>query len=143
MSIEIVISSAVVAAIITVFGNIIAAKINQKTTVKTAAETANNELAKMRATWSREDLVSSDEEFADMANSVARYINTGSYNRHTEAMGKIASVRSKETGNIGATLDTLYSCVKAGRIKEADEALTAAIAQKRNLKRQNPEAPKN
>lgn len=137
MTIEIVISSAVVAAIITVIGNIIAAKINQRTTVKTAREAASNELEKMQATWNREDMVSSDEEFAEMANAVARYINIATYKYHVDAMGKVAAVRSKETGEIGAMLDDLYNCIRDGNTSAADFALTNAIAQKRNIKKGN------
>lgn len=44
------------------------------------------EIEKMQRTWEREDVVSSDDEFAQMAESVAVYI-------HSESELQIASVK--------------------------------------------------
>lgn len=136
--IKIIISSAVVCAFITFIGNIISAKIAQKTATKTAKQTASSEIERMQLTWNREDLVTSDDEFADMASEVARYIQNGGSAQLREALAKVAAVRSKEYGDIGATLDTLYSCLRQYDRDGADCALSIAIDQKRDLKGNKP-----
>lgn len=134
MTLKIIISSAVVCAFITLIGNIISAKIAQKTATKTAKQTASSEIEKMQLTWSREDLVTSDDEFADMASEVARYIQNGTSSQSRDALAKVAAVRSKESGAIGDTLDMLYSYLRLYDRDGADQALSLAIRQKRELK---------
>ena len=140
MAIKIIISYAVVCALITLIGNIISAKIAQKTATKTAKQTANSEIEKMQLTWNREDLVTSDDEFADMASDVACYVHGGYSNQLKDALAKVAAVRSKESGEIGDTLDTLYLCLRQYDRDGADCALSTAIQQKRDLKEKAPPA---
>ena len=140
MTIEIVISSAIVSAAITVIGSIIAAKISQKTAIKTAREAAGNEIEKMRLGWCREDVVSSDEEFSEMAAAVARYISSGHNSQKCEALAKVAAIRAKENLQIGSTLDLLYKSISSQDLAGADAGLSAAISIKRAYKEQDRHA---
>lgn len=75
MTIKIVISAAIVSTIITVIGSLITAKMARTTAKETAREAADQEIKKLERTWAREDVVSSDEEFAEMAKAIATYIH--------------------------------------------------------------------
>lgn len=134
MTVEIVISSAVVGAIISLIGNIIAAKIAQRTAVKTAQETTNHEIKKLEKTWEREDVVSSDEEFAEMACAVAKYVHRNTIDNGVDATGKVASVRSKEHGELGRILDSLHENLDKRDLEGSAAALSKAIEEKRRLK---------
>ena len=131
MAIKIIISSAIVSAVISVIGNIISAKISQNTAVKTARETASSEVDKMTRTWNHDDVVSSADEFAEMAATVAQYISSGRGSLQTEALGKVASIRSKEILPIGCVLDRLYTAILTADLLSADHLLTEAIKMKR------------
>lgn len=134
MTIKVFVSAAVVSAIITLIGNIIAAKIAQKTALKTAQETTNQEIKKLEKTWEREDIISSEDEFSAMANAVARYIHRDTTTNASEAVGLVASVRSKEYGELGQILDTLYDALASRDTVRANDALTKAINKKREIR---------
>ena len=141
MTIEIFISSAVVSALITFVGTIISSSIARKSAKETAQETANKEIEKMKLTWQREDIVSSDEEFADMCAVVAKYSSFATGMWGDEAIEKVGSVRSKECGKLGKIMDDLYDSVKQDRFQEADIHLSAAINEKRRIKSQAKDVP--
>ena len=141
MTFKIIISSAIVSAFIAMIGSIITAKIAQKTAVKTAEETANREIEKMERTWQREDLVSSDEEFAEMASSVAAFVFYNDGTGRLQAMQHIAAIRSKEVGHIATILDNLYNDVRAKKIASANLLLNDAIEEKRKIRTGNPSKP--
>ena len=134
MTIEIIISSAVVGAVISLIGSIITAKISQKTAIKAAREAANQEIKKMERTWEREDIVSSDEEFAAMAGAVARYIHRETIDNGADAAERVSAIRSKEHGELGRILDTLHTCLDERDLARADRELSKAIDEKRRLK---------
>lgn len=136
MTIKVFVSAAVVSAIITLIGNIIAAKIAQRTALKTAQETTNQEIKKLERTWEREDIVSSDDEFAEMAAAVAKFVHHNSYEHRDKAVAKVAAVRSKESGCLGEDLDLLYDAIRMNKQLEADQYLTMAINEKRDIKRE-------
>lgn len=96
--------------------------------------TANKELEKMKLTWAREDLVSSDDEFAEMAEAVSKYVQNNYGKVQSDAMSKIAAVRSKEINSIAVILDDLYKYVRMDNPNAADEYLTKAINEKRKIK---------
>jgi len=139
MTFKFFISSAVVAAVITLIGNVVAAIISHKTAVKTAQETAGSEIQKMQATWDREDVVSSADEFAEMAAAVARYTSLGTAVHQSEALAKVAAIRSKESGKLGSELDSLYDDIRSDRPDSADLSLGLAISAKRSLSTQKSE----
>ena len=136
MYIKIIVSSAVISALITFIGSIISANIARKSAKETAQEIANKEIEKMKLSWQREDMVSSDEEFAEMASVVAKFcaFATGAWS--DEAIEKVGAIRSKESGKLGQIMDELYESVKCDRFAEADLLLTDAINEKRRLKSQ-------
>lgn len=138
MTIKIIISSAIVSAVIAAIGGIITTMITQRSTRKIAQETANQELKKMERTWEREDVVSSDEEFAAMASAAAKYIHRGTIQRANEAIGLVASVRAKEYGELGRILDSLHYSLDKRDLESAERELTKAINKKRELKYQDP-----
>lgn len=129
-----IISSAVISTIITVIGSVIVAHISRKTAVETAKETASHELEKLERTWDHDDIVSSDDEFAEMAALISKFVclATGAWN--IEALSKVAEVRSRESGNLGNILDTLYVSIEQCNYSETNALLTKAIDEKRRLK---------
>ncbi len=135
MNIKILISSAIVSAIITVIGSIITTVITQRNAKAIAKDAAAQELQKMERAWEREDIVSSEDEFAEMADSVARFVRCGTPKYQSEAMGKVAFVRSKEQAALGMLLDDLYECIRNNNQEKTNEALSEAIWKKRNIKR--------
>lgn len=96
--------------------------------------TANKEIEKMELTWEREDVVSSDDEFAEMASAVAKFVTHNSGVNQRAAMEQVAAVRSKETGVLGRLLDELYIEVQSGVAYNADIRLSQVIDQKRESK---------
>ena len=102
-----------------------------------ARYTAKTELKKLTMTWEREDVVSSDAEFAEMAGLVEKFRANPSIDQKHELLGKIAGLRVKEVGSLGATLDRLYTTVDVARAQDlwsAQNALDEVIAQKREAK---------
>lgn len=134
MTLKIIISSAIVSAVITVLGNIITAKISQKAAIEAAKKTANHEIDKMERIWQREDIVSSDEEFAEMASVVAKFASFANGAFSSDALEKVAAIRSKESGQIGTIMDNLYKSVLSDSYPQADNLLTQAIDEKRRIK---------
>lgn len=134
MTFKIIISSAIVSVVITVLGNLITTRITQKSAEKIARETINHEIEKMERTWQREDIVSSDEEFAKMASTVATFVYCETGYGQEEALRELASVRSKESGSIGQLLDDLYVAVQKGQHHLADDLLSSTIQEKRRIK---------
>ena len=141
MILKVVISSAVISAVITFIGTVISASIARKSAKETAQETANKEIEKMKLTWQREDIVSSDEEFAEMASIVAKFcaFETGAWS--DEAIEKVGAIRSKECGALGQIMDDLYDSVKHCKYAEADMHLSLAINEKRRIKSQAKDVP--
>lgn len=72
---------------------------------------ANRELRKLQLTWEHEDIVSSDDEFAEMANVVAHYIQRPHEDERADAAGKISALRTKEVGALAQSLDQLYNSI--------------------------------
>ena len=96
--------------------------------------TANKELEKLRLTWKREDIVSSDDEFAELASAVARFLRSDTPHNFTDASAKSAALRAKESGSLGACLDRLYISISDRNKQEIERALTAVIEEKRQAK---------
>lgn len=134
MTIKVFVSAAVVSAIITLIGNIIAAKIAQRTALKTAQETTNQEIKKLEKTWEREDIVTSDDEFAEMSAAVAKFVYHNSPSTTRDALANVAAVRSKESGSLGEDLDFLYDAIRLNKQTDANKFLTMAINERRKIK---------
>ena len=99
------------------------------------------EIQKMQLEWKRQDIVSSDEDFSDMAVAVSRFIQMQNTKTHTDAVAAITKIRAKESGSIADSLDALYAAV--GRrgysynpnLEQIDKLLSEILKQKRNAKR--------
>lgn len=96
--------------------------------------TANKEIRKLQMTWKREDIISSDDEFADMSAEVAKYVQSASFTFQQSSMAKVAFIRSKELGELSDKLDSLYSAIKSGKPTESDDCLSAVLEEKRKRK---------
>ena len=96
--------------------------------------TINKEIEKLKLTWNREDVISSDEEFAEMASAVSQFVYYNCETNRENAIIKIAAARSKETGELGVFLDDLYKNVQSDNRSEADALLTATIQEKRRIR---------
>ena len=134
MDLQTIISSAVVSTAITVIGSIIVAHISRKAAIGTAKETASRELEKLERTWNHDDIVSSDDEFAEMAALVSKFVCFANGGWQVDALSKVAEVRSRESGKLGDILDKLYVRIGQQYYRETDVLLAEAIAEKRRLK---------
>ena len=139
MTVKIIISSAIVSAIVAAIGGIITTIITQRNARTIAQDAAAQEMQKMERTWEREDVVSSDEEFAEMSCAVAKYIHCNTVKLASDAIGMVASIRAKEFGELGRILDELHKALDNRDLDRADRELTNAINKKRELK--HPDRP--
>ena len=126
------IKTEIICAVIAATGAVLSALIAWFVSRSAAAK----EIEKLRLTWEREDVVSSDDEYASMAAVVASYIQCDNGHCQREAMAAVASVRIKESGDIGVALDQLYECISNDQIHKTDSALTHVIEKKREAKSQ-------
>ena len=122
MKIEFWISSAAVTAVASLISAILSALIARKT----AVTTANKEIEKMKLSWEREDTVSSDDEFAEMAKEVAGFVALSNGGNDYNALRAIATVRIKETGEVSRILNDLYVAVQSDDFSRADILLREA-----------------
>ena len=120
----------IICTIVTVLGTVISALI----AYFVSRSTTNKEIEKMKLTWEREDIISSDDEFADMAAATAKFVHINSSQNRSNALSKIAVLRSKEVGSISSLLDCLYYAVRSDNQSQADAALTSVIEEKRRAK---------
>ena len=108
---------------------------------------AQNEIEKMRISWEREDMISSDEEFTEMVVTVTRYINSKEKTDETAALEKINSLRSKELGELFFQLNLMQRIINIkdseGKpdFKFLDKCLSDAIEQRRKAKRRQKMSP--
>lgn len=100
----------------------------------TAFFTANHKLKELKATWEHDAAVSSDEEFAEMAKAVSKYVASGARLYAQDAAAKVSSVRSQEHGDIAETLDSLHHALLRENRTRADSLLSTAIEMRRNSK---------
>lgn len=96
--------------------------------------TANKEVEKLKLTWEHEDLVSTDDEYAEMAASVAKFILRHNGSDQRDALACVASIRSKETSEIANSLDNLYRAIRDWKLNDVDMLLTQVVEKKRESK---------
>lgn len=123
-------TSEIICSLIALGGTVISALI----AYFVSRSTANKELEKLKLTWEREDLVSSDDEFAEMAAAVAKFVQRRNYGEQRNALSSVAAIRSKETGEMAELLDSLYRAVRDWNPKQIDALLTQVIEKKREAK---------
>ena len=100
---------------------------------------ANKELEKLRLSWAREDVISSDDEFAEMASAAASYISRWHSSQRQAALERIASIRSKEQGTLAVKLDHLYTAVLNEDCTRCNALLSEVIEEKRKAKARSNE----
>lgn len=127
----------IVCALIASVGAILSALISKKI----ARSEAEKEIQKMKLEWKRQDIVSSDEDFSEMAVAVSRFIQIQDGTTHRKAIDSVMKIRAKESGSIAESFDALYSAIgKRGcgyhpNLEEIDNLLSEILKQKRNSKR--------
>lgn len=120
----------VTCSLISLLGVVISTLVSKSVSKNTTAK----EIEKMKLSWDREDLVSSEEDFSKMASSVGKYVSTLHTALKRDALGEIASVRAKENGDLALALDRLYIAVSEGNVHDVNKCLTNVINEKRKLK---------
>lgn len=126
----------IICALIAVTGTVASALIS----FFVSKSSAEKEIQKMKFEWKRQDIVSSDDDFSDMAIAVSAFIQTQTLRTHTQAVAAIMKIRAKESGDIAKSLDALYEAV--GRqgygynpdLNQIDNLLSEILEQKRNSK---------
>jgi hypothetical protein len=126
----------IICALIAVTGTVVSALIS----FFVSKSSAEKEIQKMKLEWKRQDIVSSDDDFSDMAIAVSAFIQTQTLRTHTQAVAAIMKIRAKESGDIAKSLDALYEAV--GRrgygynpdLNQIDNLLSEILEQKRNSK---------
>lgn len=126
----IVIPSEVICALIAALGAAVSAFISWHI----AKATANNAIEQLKLTWAREDVVSSDSEFAELASAVAEYVQLQLPGIHRTAIQKVAAARIKEPGELSTLLDQLYTALEEQQPGKADRLLTQVIEVKRKAR---------
>lgn len=99
--------------------------------------TANKEIERLKLSWEREDVVTSDDEFAEMTASVAQYVSSLFEGYDLSAQipaSKVAAIRSRESGALADRLDTLYQALLSRQPVTINDELTLVIQEKRNRK---------
>ena len=98
---------------------------------------ASKEIERLKLSWEREDVVTSDDDFADLAAQVALFSSSylDGYEPDTrQVRSKIAAVMSRESGSLAESLDSLYSAVQTKNPKLIDSELAHVIEEKRKRK---------
>lgn len=127
----------IICALIAVTGTLVSAVIS----FWVSKFSAEKEIQKMKLEWKRQDIVSSDEDFLDMAVAVSRFIQMQTSKTHTEAIAAVTKIRAKESGTIADSLDSLYSAIGTRghgynpNCEEIDRLLSEILKQKRDAKR--------
>lgn len=127
----------IVCALIAVTGTLVSAVIS----FWVSKFSAEKEIQKMKLEWKRQDIVSSDEDFSDMAVAVSRFIQMQTSKTHADVVAAVTKIRAKEFGTIADDLDALYATIGrrgAGyspNREEIDRLLSEILKQKRDAKR--------
>lgn len=130
MAFDFQIPSEVTCTLITAAGSLLTLYLSGRLSARNMQEA----IRQMKLTWKREDVVSSEDEFAEMASAVSEFVFYNSETNQGKAIAKIAVVRSKESMLLGTILDQLYQSVKKNDTKSSDRLLSDAIKEKRRIR---------
>lgn len=114
---------------------IISALISAVVALSVSYITAKKETKKMRMGWAREDHLSAEDDLSNMASAVSSFISRrGTDDYREQALSLIASARSKASGPMADSLDSLYTILSTRPcdFDAADAALTRVINEGRN-----------
>ena len=99
-----------------------------------AKSSASKEIEKLKLTWKREDVVSSEADFSEMVSSVAVYAKTLSITDMNTATKWVAKIRAQERGVLGGLLDDLYDQLRDPIVYDLENTLSEIIKEKRQRK---------
>ena len=99
-----------------------------------AKSSASKEIDKLKLTWKREDVVSSEADSSEMVSSVAVYAKTLSIDDMNTATKWVAKIRAQESGALGDLLDGLYNQLRDPIVFELEDTLSEIIKEKRQRK---------
>lgn len=137
-----VIDSTIICTIITAIGTIISGLIAWFV----SRSSTKAEIEKIKESWKREDIVSSEKEFAEMAETVGRYLQNSSNKILADASGMVNAVRAKENGELAESLDELHQSlisetIYGPDIKKIGKCLDEVVKKKREAQcHKEPEA---
>ena len=127
----------IICACIALIGTVVSALIS----FRVSKSSTEKEFKKMQMEWNHQDIVSSDEDFSNMAVAVSRFIQMQDGSTHRKAVEAVMKIRAKESGPIAKSLDSLYFAIgKRGygytqNLEQIDNLLSEILEQKRNAKR--------
>lgn len=98
-----------------------------------ARSSAEKEIKKMRIEWEHDKLLSSDDDFSEMASSVAVCLQSLDLSDFDTALASVASLRIRETGPISLKLDKLYSTLYEISPSSCPDPIPARLAEYRRL----------
>lgn len=99
-----------------------------------AKSSASKEIDKLKLTWKREDVVSSEADFSEMVSSVAVYAKTLSIDDMNTATKWVAKIRAQESGALGDLLDGLYNQLRDPIVFELEDTLSEIIKESVNAR---------
>lgn len=99
-----------------------------------AKSSASREVDKLKLTWKREDIVSSESDFSEMISTVAVYAKTLTITDMNTATKWVAKIRAQESGTLGELLDSLYFQLQDPVVSELESTLSEIIKEKRQRK---------
>lgn len=99
-----------------------------------AKSSASREVDKLKLTWKREDIVSSESDFSEMISTVAVYAKTLTITDMNTATKWVAKIRAQESGTLGELLDSLYCQLQDPVVSELESTLSEIIKEKRQRK---------
>lgn len=99
-----------------------------------AKSSASKEIDKLKLTWRREDVVSSESDFSEMVSSVAVYAKTLSITDMNTATKWVAKIRAQENAALGDLLDSLYDQLRDPIVSDLEDTLSEIIKEKRKRK---------
>ena len=116
-------SSWLISSIISFVGVLISAAAS----VFAARLVSKREFKKLLLTWQREDLVSFDAAFSDMASAVSAYAVRGGLEQRWDAVPKIAALSCRASGPLAESLDALSRAACGSDLSAVRSALDHAM----------------
>lgn len=98
-----------------------------------ARSSAEKEIKKMRIEWEHDKLLSSDDDFSEMASSVAVCLQSLDLSDFDTALSSVASLRIRETGPISLKLNKLYSTLYEISPSSCPDPIPARLSEYRHL----------
>lgn len=121
-------------AAITAICSLISAVVSALISKLTAESVSNKEIRKMKLSWVREDMVSTDDDFAEMIKAITTFLYYRDDRSQLDALQSISVVRAKENGALAPLVDDVYHCVQVNQYDAAEKLTSELISIKRIIK---------